>query len=86
MRAKYIVYILECSDNSLYTGCTNNVKKRLNEHNTSKKGAKYTRGRRPVRLVHKEIFLTLGKARKREAAIKRLTRREKLRMIKKGRR
>ena len=77
----YLVYILECADLSLYTGCTNDLERRLKEHNGSKRGARYTKTRRPVVLRHTELFPTFGAARKREAAIKRMTREEKLRLI-----
>jgi putative endonuclease len=75
----HYIYILKCSDGSLYTGYTTNVEERLKEHNGEgkKTGAKYTRGRRPVTLVHKERFKTRSNAMKREAAIKQLTRTEK---------
>ena len=79
----FTVYILECADQTLYTGCTNNVEKRLSEHNTSKTGAKYTRARRPVKLVYVENKTTRSKALVREAAIKRMTRAEKLALISK---
>jgi putative endonuclease len=75
------VYIVQCADNSLYTGCAKDLKKRIEEHNVGKKGAKYTRSRRPVRLVYSEQKRTLGAALTREAQIKRLTRREKLKLI-----
>lgn len=74
-------YILECSDGSLYTGWTNDIEKRLNAHNSGQ-GAKYTKPRRPVKLVYKEEFETKEEAMSREYAIKRLTRAEKLLMIK----
>ena len=77
------VYILKCKDGTLYTGSTVNMTKRFKEHNELKNGAKYTRARRPVVLVHKEDFEDLGEARSREAEIKRLTREEKLLLIKK---
>jgi len=77
------VYILKCADQSLYTGCTNNLIKRLREHNSGKRGAKYTRARRPVRLVYAQNFRTLAAGRKREVAIKKLTRLEKIKLIKK---
>ena len=72
---KNVTYILKCSDNSLYTGWTNDIKHRLKMHNEGK-GAKYTRGRGPVELVYLEEFDT-----KQEAKIKRLTRKEKLLLI-----
>jgi len=79
------VYILKCSDGTLYTGSTVNVEKRLREHNgLLKNGAKYTRGRRPVVLVYQEKCETLAEARAREAEIKRMSREEKLILIKNG--
>jgi putative endonuclease len=75
------VYILECSDKTLYTGCTNNIEKRVQEHNNSKAGARYTRARRPVRLVYVEICSTPSIALKREAEIKKLSRAQKLLLI-----
>jgi putative endonuclease len=78
---KIVVYILECSDHSLYVGCTNNLEKRLMEHNDSKRGAHYTKIRRPVVLRHSELFPTLAEARRREAEIKRWTREKKLHLI-----
>ena len=74
-------YILHCADDTLYIGCTNDLEKRLREHNHSKNGAKYTRGRRPVALAYSERFRTLARARAREAALKRLTRAAKLALI-----
>lgn len=73
-------YILQCADGSYYTGWTNNLKKRLREHN-EKRGAKYTRGRTPVELVYWEIFETKNEAMHREAEIKKLSRREKAALI-----
>jgi len=78
----YFVYILECSDNSLYTGITTDIEKRLNEHNTSTKGAKYTKARRPVKLIYQEPAQDRSTASKREYAIKKLTRTKKLQLIK----
>lgn len=69
-------YILECADGSYYTGWTNDLERRVREHN-EKKGAKYTRGRTPVKLVYYETFETKSEALKREAAIKKLSRSEK---------
>ena len=74
-------YILHCADGTLYTGSTPDLDKRLHEHNNTKSGARYTKARRPVRLVHTEEFASLGEARSREAAIKRLTRPEKLQLL-----
>lgn len=77
---KNVTYILKCSDNSLYTGWTNDIKYRLKMHNEGK-GAKYTRGRGPVELVYLEEFDTKQEAMSKEAKIKRLTRKEKLLLI-----
>ena len=77
----YTVYILKCSDGSLYTGSTTDMEKRLKEHNELKSGAKYTRGRRPVELVYKEGCKTLAQARAREAEIKRMNRNQKMSLL-----
>lgn len=74
-----------CSDNTLYIGSTNNLKKRVAAHNTSKHGARYTRARRPVTLVYSEDCKTLSRALKREHALKKLTRKEKLDVIRASR-
>ncbi len=74
------VYILECADGTLYTGWTNDLTARLAAHNSGH-GAKYTRGRGPVRLAFSEVFADRGEALSYEAAIKKLTREEKLRLI-----
>ena len=73
-------YILKCSDNTLYTGWTTDLKKRLTTHNQGK-GAKYTRSRLPVTLVYWETFDTKKEAMQREAAIKKLSRPQKERLI-----
>ena len=78
----YHVYILKCSDKTLYTGITIDLEKRLNEHNTSKLGAKYTRARRPVELVYSRRFKNRSFASKEESRIKKLSRKEKLEIIK----
>ena len=75
---KYFVYILECSDSTLYVGCTNNLEKRLKQHNESKGGAHYTKIRRPVILKYFEEFNSLKEARAREAEIKSWSRNKKL--------
>ncbi|OGG52512.1 hypothetical protein A3H16_03295 [Candidatus Kaiserbacteria bacterium RIFCSPLOWO2_12_FULL_53_8] len=75
------VYILECADKTLYVGCTNDLKKRLKQHNSAKTGAHYTKIRRPVVLKYSKKFRTLAKARAREAEIKRLPREKKLKLI-----
>jgi len=74
----YFVYILECSDLTLYIGSTNNLEKRLKEHNERKSGAHYTKIRRPVVLRYKEELSGLSEARKREAEIKKWSREKKL--------
>ncbi len=73
----WIVYILECSDRSLYTGITNDLARRLDQHNRGA-GAKYTKTRRPLRLRYTEELGTKSAALKREAAIKSLPRTGKL--------
>ncbi|HIU76640.1 MAG TPA: GIY-YIG nuclease family protein [Candidatus Pelethocola excrementipullorum] len=73
-------YILRCQDNSLYTGWTNDMDKRLKAHNEGK-GAKYTKARRPVTLVYYETFHTKEEAMRREWEIKHLNRQGKLKLI-----
>lgn len=77
----YFIYIVECSDKTLYTGITTDVQRRVQEHNSSDKGAKYTKLRRPVKLVYQEESQDRSSASKREHAIKKLTRQEKLELI-----
>jgi len=77
----YLAYILECVDGSLYVGCTNNLEKRLKQHNESKQGAHYTKIRRPVILKYSEKFETLKEARQRETEIKSWRREKKLALI-----
>ena len=76
----YWVYIVRCADGTLYTGCTNDLSRRLAAHNAGK-GAKYTRSRRPVELVYREKVPDKSAALRREAAIKGLSRGEKLALI-----
>lgn len=78
----YSVYILECSDKTLYVGSTNDLEKRLHAHNNLKSGAHYTKIRRPVILKYFEKGLSYSEVRKREAELKRLSRQEKLDLIK----
>ena len=75
-----VVYIVECADQTLYTGWTNNLERRLEAHNTGR-GAKYTRSRCPVRVVYVEPQPDQATAQRREIEIKRLRRREKLKLI-----
>ena len=77
----YFVYILECNDGSLYTGITKDINKRLDEHNTKETGAKYTKARRPVKLLYQENSENRSTASKREYEIKKFTRLKKLQLI-----
>ncbi|MBD3791126.1 MAG: GIY-YIG nuclease family protein [Campylobacterales bacterium] len=77
----YSVYILQCADDTLYTGIATDVDRRLTEHNSPEKGAKYTRSRRPVRLVYREPFPDRSSASRREYEIKKLSRGKKLQLI-----
>ena len=72
--------MLRCADGTLYTGWTNDLQHRVETHNAGK-GAKYTRTRRPVELCYYETFDTASEAMRREAAIKKLTRQQKLRLM-----
>ena len=76
----HYVYVLECADGTLYTGYTTDVDRRVDEHNAGT-GAKYTRGRTPVELVHTEPFGSKSAAMSREYEIKTLSRTEKRRLI-----
>ena len=74
---RYVVYMLECSDGTLYTGCTNDMARRLAEHQSGR-ASKYTRSRLPVTVVYLEGAAGRGRALSREAEIKRMSRSEKL--------
>ncbi len=76
-KKSFFVYIVRCCDGTLYTGFTTDVTSRIVAHNTSPRGAKYTRARRPVALVYSEKFASRSGALKREIAIKRLSRAKK---------
>jgi len=78
--AEYYTYMVLCSDNSLYTGYTDNLKRRMEAHNNGK-GAKYTKARLPVELVYWEKYSTKQKAMQQEYAIKQLTRAQKLKLL-----
>ncbi len=78
----YFVYIVECNDGTYYTGSTDDVARRIKAHNEGKTGAKYTKPRRPVRLIYKEACKDKGAALSREAAIKRLSKMGKRALIK----
>lgn len=80
---KNVVYILECADGTLYVGSTNDLEKRLHQHNHLKSGARYTKARRPVVLRYSETKKTLNLARSRECEIKSWKRKEKLELIRK---
>lgn len=77
----YFVYLVKCSDNSYYCGYTTNLEKRVNDHNSSKKGAKYTKSRRPIKLVYFEQVKNKSEALKREDAIKKLSSKEKVKLL-----
>ncbi|MFC4620348.1 GIY-YIG nuclease family protein [Camelliibacillus cellulosilyticus] len=83
MNKPYFVYILECADGTYYTGCTNDIDRRITAHQNGT-ASKYTRTRRPVRLVYQEWCGLKGSALSREYAIKNLTRKEKQLLIKEG--
>ena len=78
---RWYVYILRCSDNSLYTGVATDLERRLHEHNHSPKGARYTRSRRPVELVYSESRESRSSACKREHEIKQMSRNRKVALI-----
>lgn len=77
----YYLYILKCSDRTLYAGITVDLMRRIAEHNSSRLGAKYTRARRPVRMVYSKKFRNRSAACREEARIKTLSRKEKLDII-----
>ena len=81
MKKKDCVYILECNDGTLYTGWTNDIDKRFKAHNDGK-GAKYTKGTRPLKLVYLEELETKSEALKRENKIKKMTKDKKRQLIK----
>lgn len=77
----YFLYILKCADATLYTGITTDLNRRIIEHNTSEKWAKYTRYRRPVEIIYSEQFENRSDASKREYAIKKMTKQQKEELI-----
>lgn len=77
----YFVYILKCNDDTLYTGVTTNLARRVKEHNSSTLGAKYTRPRRPCKLVYSKQFATRSAAQIEESRIKSLSRSEKQKLV-----
>ncbi len=78
----YHLYILKCADNTLYTGITTDLKRRVGEHNDGKVGAKYTRGRGPVTVMYSRRFRNRANASREEARIKKLSRTDKLLLVK----
>ena len=76
------IYMVRCSDGTLYTGITNDLKKRIEAHNSGKEGARYTRSRRPVKLVYSEQVESKSAAAKLEYQLKKLPRLKKIRLIK----
>lgn len=79
----YFVYIIQCADSTFYTGITTNLDRRIKEHNQSKLGAKYTKVRRPVKLVFSKEFENRSQASKEESLIKKLSRLQKIDLFKK---
>jgi putative endonuclease len=77
----WFLYVVRCSDGTLYTGVTTDIGRRLHEHNNTSKGAKYTRPRRPVRLVYRIDFKDRSLAQKAEYKFKKLTRIQKEKTI-----
>ena len=77
----YFLYILQCSDDTFYTGITTDLDRRIKEHNSSKLGAKYTKVRRPVKLVYSKEFENRSLASKEESRIKKLSRLEKINLL-----
>lgn len=77
----WYVYVIRASDNSLYTGITTDIKRRFKEHSGTQKGARYFRGRQPLEVVYSDTHPDRGSALRREAAIKKLPRAQKLKMI-----
>jgi putative endonuclease len=75
------LYVVRCSDDTLYTGITNDLERRINEHNTSKRGAKYTKTRRPVELIYYESYKNRSAAQQAEYAFKKLKREQKEKKI-----
>lgn len=79
--SQWFVYLVQCNDQTFYTGITTDLERRVEEHNHSKKGSKYTRARRPVSLVYSESHNTKSDAAKREYQIKQFTRQKKIQLI-----
>ena len=82
--SEWFMYVVRCFDGSLYTGVTTDVTRRIHEHNSTKRGAKYTRSRRPVELVYRIVYKDRSAAQKAESRFKRLSRSQKMRKIEEG--
>ena len=82
--ASWFVYLVRCRDGSLYCGIAKALTRRVEEHNSADKGAKYTRGRRPVQLIYAEAIGSRAEATQREGRIKRLSRVQKMALIQDG--
>lgn len=80
----YYLYLLRCSDNSLYCGQTKDLERRVKEHNSDNSTSKYTRTRRPVKLVYFEKYKTINEVLKREFEIKKMTKTKKEALVKKN--
>ena len=80
-KIQYTLYVLKCADDTLYTGITTDMERRLLEHNSSELGAKYTRARRPVKLVYHKSYKDRSEASIEESRIKKLPRSKKLELI-----
>jgi putative endonuclease len=80
---KWFLYVLQCSDGTYYTGVTTNVDRRTKEHNSSKRGAKYTRSRRPTKVIYMTEYNNRSSAQKSEYLFKQLTRKQKEEVINK---
>jgi len=78
----YYLYLVKCADKTLYAGITVDLARRIKEHNSSALGARYTRSRRPVKLVYSKRFRNRSTASKAEARIKKMTREQKLKIVK----
>ena len=78
----WYLYVVQCSDGTLYTGVTTDIDRRIDEHNTSSRGAKYTKARRPVKLVYKRRYANRSEAQSAEYQFKKLLRGQKLQIIK----
>ncbi len=77
----WYLYVLRCNDDTLYTGITTDIDRRVKEHNTSSKGARYTRSRRPVSVVYSTEFSDRSSAQKAEISFKKMSRLKKLNVI-----